>query len=68
MKFTLDEIVKATEATVLKCTSKAGCFAVSTDTRTINFDDIYLPLKGENFDGHDFINQAVEKGARGYFT
>ena len=68
MKFTLDEIVKATEATVLKCTSKAGCFAVSTDTRTINFDDIYLPLKGENFDGHDFINQAVEKGARGYFN
>ncbi len=68
MKFTLDEIIKATEATVIKCTNKAGCFAVSTDTRTICIDDIYLPLKGEKFDGHHFVQQAMDKGARGYFT
>ena len=68
MKFTLDEIVKATEATVIKCTNKSGCFSVSTDTRSIAIDDIYLPLKGENFDGHDFVADAVAKGARGYFT
>lgn len=68
MKFTLNEIVKATEATVIKCTNKSGCFDISTDTRSIKIDDIYLPLKGENFDGHDFVEKAVEKGARGYFT
>ena len=68
MKFTIDEIVRATDAKVLKCQNDAGYFSISTDTRTIGFDQIYLPLQGENFDGHNFINMAVEKGARGYFT
>ncbi len=68
MKFTLDEIIKATDATIIKCTNKSGCFAVSTDTRTICIDDIYLPLKGEHFDGHNFVQQAIDNGARGFFT
>ncbi len=41
---------------------------ISTDTRTIQPGDFYLPLKGANFDGEKFIHQAVEKGAVGYFT
>lgn len=36
---------------------------VSYDTRTIEVGDIYFPIKGENFDGHDFIKDAFEKGA-----
>ncbi len=42
-------------------------FNISTDTRTIEKGDFYLPLKGENFDGEKFISQALEKGARGAF-
>jgi len=38
----------------------------STDTRTIKQGDIYIPLKGENFDGENFIEQAVNSGAIGY--
>ncbi len=41
---------------------------ISTDTRTIQKGDIYLPLKGANFDGEKFISQAVEKGAIGFLT
>lgn len=36
---------------------------VSTDTRTITSDQLFIPLKGENFDGHKFLNTAFEKGA-----
>lgn len=36
---------------------------VSTDSRTIKPGDLFIPLVGENFDGHDFINQALDKGA-----
>lgn len=36
---------------------------VSTDTRTIKKGDLFIPLKGENFDGHDFIHKALSKGA-----
>lgn len=41
---------------------------ISTDTRTIQQGDLYIPLKGANFDGEKFIQQAVEKGAIAYLT
>lgn len=37
---------------------------VSTDTRALREGDMFIPLKGERFDGHRFIDQAVERGAR----
>ena len=40
---------------------------ISTDTRTIQKGDFYLPLKGASFDGEKFIEQALEKGAVGAF-
>jgi UDP-N-acetylmuramoyl-tripeptide--D-alanyl-D-alanine ligase len=36
---------------------------VSTDTRTIQPGDLFVALVGPNFDGHNFIDQAVAKGA-----
>lgn len=36
---------------------------ITTDTRKIAEGDLFIPLKGENFDGHKFIEQAFEKGA-----
>jgi UDP-N-acetylmuramoyl-tripeptide--D-alanyl-D-alanine ligase len=36
---------------------------ISYDSRTIETGDVFFPLKGENFDGHDFIPQAFEGGA-----
>lgn len=68
MKFTYQEIVKVTNAQVLQCQNTSGTLSISTDSRNINLDNVYLPLKGEKFDGHNFIKDAVEKGARGYFT
>lgn len=68
MKFTFDEIVKAIDAEVIRQVNIAGVYTISTDTRSINSSNIYLPLKGEKFDGHDFIQDALDKGARGYIT
>lgn len=36
---------------------------ITTDTRTIKTGDIFLALSGDNFDGHDYIDVAVAKGA-----
>jgi len=36
---------------------------LSTDTRSIKGGELFVALKGPNFDGHDFINTALEKGA-----
>jgi UDP-N-acetylmuramoyl-tripeptide--D-alanyl-D-alanine ligase len=38
---------------------------VSTDSRTLQAGDLFVPLRGENFDGHKFVQQAAERGAVG---
>lgn len=68
--FTRDELINATGAVVLRDSleDNAQTFSISTDTRTIKSGDIYLPLKGESFDGENFIEKAIEAGAKAYFT
>ena len=36
--------------------------AVSTDSRTVKPGDCFIAIEGDNFDGHDFLDRAVEKG------
>ena len=36
---------------------------VSTDTRQVRSGELFVALQGENFDAHDFIQQAVDAGA-----
>ncbi len=36
---------------------------ISIDTRTIKAGDTFIPIKGKNFDGRDFIPAALKKGA-----
>src|SRR5256714_13340571 len=38
---------------------------ISTDSRTLQTRDLFVPLRGANFDGHEFIEQAAERGAAG---
>ena len=38
---------------------------VDTDSRVIHAGSMFLPLEGERFDGHAFINDALEAGAAG---
>jgi len=38
---------------------------ISTDTRTIQAGDLFIALKGENFDGGIFSQKAIDKGAAG---
>jgi len=68
LKFNIDDIIKVTGAKILHKTNTEGVFDISTDTRKLQKGDIYLPLRGENYDGHNFIAKALENGAVGYFT
>jgi len=36
---------------------------VSTDTRSLTPGDLFIALKGESFDGHDYLPQALARGA-----
>lgn len=37
---------------------------VTTDTRSIRGNEVFFALKGEHFDGNNFIREALEKGCR----
>lgn len=40
------------------------CSSISTDTRKIGKDVLYIALKGENFNGNEFADDAIKKGAK----
>lgn len=62
------DIVEATEGVLLHGDPETDITCISTDTRKLKKGDFFVPILGENFDGHDFINQALELGACGYLT
>lgn len=59
--FTANEIAQITGGTLTG--GDAEINGVSTDTRTIEQGNLYIAVKGERFDGNDFIAQAAENGA-----
>jgi UDP-N-acetylmuramoyl-tripeptide--D-alanyl-D-alanine ligase len=38
---------------------------ISTDSRTLKRGELFVALRGENFDGHNFVEAAAEAGAAG---
>lgn len=36
---------------------------VVTDTRQLNSGEIFIALRGKNFDGHNFVTEAIARGA-----
>ena len=46
----------------------APVFHVDTDSRDIHPGSLFIPLVGERFDGHAYINSALESGAAGCLT
>ncbi|NLC43705.1 MAG: UDP-N-acetylmuramoyl-tripeptide--D-alanyl-D-alanine ligase [Clostridiales bacterium] len=64
----IKEVTNAVGGRVASKGSAKVITGVSTDSRTIQAGDLFIPLVGENFDGHDYIMQAAEKGAVAILT
>jgi UDP-N-acetylmuramoyl-tripeptide--D-alanyl-D-alanine ligase len=60
--FTIDEIARATGGTII---GSAGVevSGVTTDSRTLKEGELFIPLKGDRFDGHDYLDGASASGA-----
>ncbi len=63
--FALEEILLATKGSLLRAKTKSRFLGISIDSRTLKPGELFIAIKGENFDGHNFINNAVKKGATG---
>ncbi len=58
--WTASEIEQATEG---KATADFSAIGVSIDTRTLKKGEIYIALKGDALDGHDYVESAFKAGA-----
>ena len=64
--WTKQDLIAATNATdpSLNFLNKInGISGISIDDRTIQPGDLFIAFKGDKFDGHDFVQSAITKGA-----
>ena len=60
--FTIGEIIAATGGRAEGLTGDSVC-SISIDSREIAPEGLFVDIKGERFDGHDFVRQALQNGA-----
>jgi UDP-N-acetylmuramoyl-tripeptide--D-alanyl-D-alanine ligase len=63
MARTLAAVARETQGRLAGADTSFG--AVSTDTRTLPAGALYVAIRGERFDGNDFVAKAAEQGAAG---
>lgn len=64
----IKEILEATKGQLLSGDINQDIHGFTQDTRQIQQGDMYIPLKGEKADGHDYIEQAFLMGASSILT
>ncbi len=62
---TAGDILTPIQGELLRGDRDQSFSGVSTDSRTIGEGQLFWALKGETFDGHDFVREAIRKGAAG---
>ena len=60
--FTVGEIIAATGGRAEGLTGDSVC-SLSIDSREIAPEGLFVAIKGDRFDGHDFVPQALANGA-----
>ncbi len=68
MELSVREIITACRGRLICGDENVIISGVSTDTRTIEPGMLFIPVRGENFDGHKFIDKAIENGAAAVLT
>ncbi len=61
--FTLGEVLAATKGTLFGGECSLRVSGVSSDTRLLRPNSLFVALRGERFDGHNFLNEAHSAGA-----
>jgi UDP-N-acetylmuramoyl-tripeptide--D-alanyl-D-alanine ligase len=65
MRLTVANIVEAVTGRLVSGDADAVVSGVSIDTRTLKAGDLYVAIRGERLDGHDFVEAAYAAGACG---
>lgn len=68
MNYTLSEIAAMTGGKILGGDPDTAVTGFFTDSRKARPGLMFVPIRGENLDGHSFIASALENGAAASFT
>ncbi|MDD2557274.1 MAG: UDP-N-acetylmuramoyl-tripeptide--D-alanyl-D-alanine ligase, partial [Desulfuromonas sp.] len=63
MQWDSEEIESIVSGRLLGAPYASAITGISTDSRTLQSGDLFVPLRGPNYDGHNYLRQAVEYGA-----
>lgn len=63
----VEEIIEATHGILLNGNKEKEISSYKIDSRKVEDGDFYIPILGENVDGHKFITQCVKQGCSGFF-
>ena len=64
MEIKVKDIINICNAELVMGNPNEACENFSKDTRQIKQGDVYIGIKGENFDGNSFFEKALEEGAK----
>jgi UDP-N-acetylmuramoyl-tripeptide--D-alanyl-D-alanine ligase len=64
-RLSIFQIAEFAGATLSSEDGKVSVEKISTDSRTLKRDELFVALRGENFDGHNFVESAAKAGAAG---
>jgi UDP-N-acetylmuramoyl-tripeptide--D-alanyl-D-alanine ligase len=59
--FTFSDIAEATGGRIIGL-SDGETGGISTDSRSVSAGELFIPLRGESFDGHNYITAVSERG------
>ncbi len=62
--FTIDELIKATQGRFIQGPVTGHVKSICIDSRLVKEGQLFIAVKGDVFDGHDFIKDVVSKGVR----
>jgi UDP-N-acetylmuramoyl-tripeptide--D-alanyl-D-alanine ligase len=65
MAWTIGDLIDVVGGRLLSGDAGAGLPEISIDTRTLKPGELYVAIRGERFDGHDFVEAAFGAGAAG---
>ncbi|NFG41842.1 UDP-N-acetylmuramoyl-tripeptide--D-alanyl-D-alanine ligase [Clostridium botulinum] len=63
MDLTLNEVLKAIDGELLIKNNEGNFEKISTDTRKIDKNSLFIALKGNNFNGNNYVVKAIKAGA-----
>jgi UDP-N-acetylmuramoyl-tripeptide--D-alanyl-D-alanine ligase len=61
----LEMLARWTRGEVASGDPAAAITSICTDSRTMKAGDVFLALRGEKFDGHNYVQEAARRGALG---